>query len=92
MSRNVPINVIVDNDRQHCINTEIPDQYPLEIQTGDPHGLVPRDGLPGQVLTKTNRSYKWSDNPISVDTFIHLPENPSTHCLYFIKDTLKLVY
>ena len=81
-----PINVVVGINRDQQVNTAIPNQYPIEMQVGT------KVGLPGQVLTKFDKFYKWADNPLTVITFSELPENPTTHCLYLIEDVQRLVH
>ena len=68
MARNVPINIEIENKKESCIDTKIPDQYPINVDVEISNkcsvdietetigsGNVPKGGLPGQVLTKTNK-------------------------------------
>ena len=74
------------------IQVQVNKKKEVDIALSSTHnGYVPWNGLEGQVLTKTKRGYKWEDNPLSVDTWDDLPEEPSIHTIYLVRDISKLV-
>lgn len=79
--------------RNICVDVNIGKKSNINVDIdSSTNGKVPPFGLKGQVLTKTNNSYAWKSNPIQVNTFDDLPTEPSSQCLYLVKDTLKLVF
>lgn len=94
MPRNIYVDVDIDKNLK-TVDVNIGKKSNIDVDINiDPStgGKVPPFGLEGQVLTKTTNSYKWEDNPIQVDTYGDLPTNPSSHNIYLIKDTSKLIY
>lgn len=94
MPRNIYVDVDIDKNLK-TVDVNIGKKSNVDVDINiDPStgGKVPPFGLEGQVLTKTTNSYAWKSNPIQVDTFNDLPTEPSSQCLYLVKDTLKLVF
>jgi len=92
MSKPIDIELQVNKKKEADVLVDVDKKKEVDIALSSTHnGYVPWNGLEGQVLTKTKRGYKWEDNPLSVDTWDDLPEEPSTHTIYLVRDDNKLI-